>query len=278
MLLVPPATLGYQVQNDMIPAGSPVMGQALTASASTNTMGSWVSLLSTISYDIWTVVVIFSNSSGAGTPEQIFVDLGIGPDSDNVTVIADSLMAGCGATVNSLPQPRFYNAPLHIPAGTQLWGRCQSTVGSNTVDCAVWAYGGADRPGFPVIYAWESIGANAGTTLGTTITQGNGSFGTYAQMTASSANDYVGLLAAETATDGTFTAGVNIMKAGIGAATEQELGPLYWGYHDSSERIPSFTFPVYADIPAGTRIALSAAGAAAGDSGCSAIAYGLRAA
>lgn len=279
-LLAPFPTRGYPVQNDMIPTGTPVLGTALTAHTNANTVGSWVSLLSTISYDIHHVWVLFTNASTAGTPEQVFVNLGIGPDSSNVTTIADSLMAGCAFVGNIAGNPRIYNAPLFIPAGTQLWGQCQSTItGGNTVDCAVWAYGGQDlAAGFPNVYAWEAIGANTGTTLGTSITPGNAAFGSYAELTASCANDYIGLMAAEAFTDASYTSSTYVIKAGIGASTEQELGPCSWSFHDSSERIASHTFPVWADIPAGTRVALSMACSGAPDTGASVVAYGLRAA
>jgi hypothetical protein len=274
VLLAPPVGFGYRITNDN--TMSSTFGTTLTASGSTHTMGTWVSLLSTIDEDIYWVWITLTNANTAGTPEQVLVDLGIGPDSSNVTVIAHALSGSCAGAPTA--GGRNFIAPLFIPAGTQLWGRCQSSIASNTIVAAVQAWGAPDRPGsFPVVHAWEPEGENLGTSLGTTVTPGaSGAQGAYAQMAASAAFDYVGCMFAACCADTTQSVSAYGGAIGIGAATEEDLGLCYWERHTGNEDHASLSIPVFADIPAGTRIAARMSCHTTSDATMSGIAYGLR--
>lgn len=278
MLLAPPGSFGYYVAADDTPSNP--YGVAVTGSGTANTMGSWVSILGTISYDLFWLFVTFTDTNTSATSEQVLADLGIGPDSANVTNIADFLLAGSAANITQPERPRTYFAPLFVPAGTQLWARCQSNIASNVLDVNVQGWGGPDRPAsFPVIHKWEAEGEAAGSSVGTTIVPGaSGAQGTYTQMVASSAFDYVGAMMAHACEDTTMTLTSQTGGIGIGAATEQDLGTCYFAVHTTNERIGSESIPVFADIPAATRLAARmSSDIASVDTTQSAIIYGLRA-
>jgi hypothetical protein len=242
-------------------------------------MGAWSSILPTITYDLYQLQVIFSGTFTLVTSEQVLVDLGIGPDSSNVTNVADFLLAGSASDLaTSQTTPRIYDAPLFIPAGTQLWARCQSNIVSNTVVVNARGWGGPDRPAsFPVVFKWEPEGEDAAASIGTAITPGNAAQGAYTQMTASSAFDYVGAMLSCACQDTTMSSDAYTGGIGIGAATEQDLGTCLDAGFGSSEIINSHSRAVLADIPPSTRIAARMACTAAPDATISAIVYGLRA-
>lgn len=274
MLLAPPTTFGYYVAPDEVSDVSP--GATVTASGTAHTMGSWTNILSSILYDIFWVEVSLYNASTTATAERVLVDLGIGPDASNVTVIAEFLNANNAHNGMDFGGRRFI-APLFIPAGTQLWARCQSNIVSNTVDVCVRGWGGPDRPAnFPVVYLWKAEGENTSGSNGTAITPGTAAWGAYAQLTAAAALDYCGAMFSHVTDDTTITQNPNYNASlGLGAATEQDVPMLYHMFETSTEQCSSRSIGVYADIPAGLRIAARMFGGGAPNSTITAIAYGL---
>jgi len=274
MLLAPPVAFGYTVATDDTP--STPFGATITASGTANTKGAWASVLATITYDLFYLWVETHDAFTAAASEQVMVDLGIGPDASNVTSIFDNLLSGSSPPITLGTRSSFF--PLFVPAGTQLWARCQSNIVSNTVAVNVRAWGGPDRPAaFPVIHKWESEGENLATTLGATITPGaTGAQGAYAEIVASSAFDYSALMMARACADTTMGALGYSGGIGIGAATEQNLGTCYSAYHTATEQILDESFAVFCDVPAGTRLAARMSCSAATDATVSGIIYGGR--
>lgn len=275
-LLAPPVGFGYRVATDETPAAT--YGVTVTSSGSANTMGTWVSVLGTITYDLYWLWILFGDVAVSGASRQMLVNLGIGPDASNVTTVAEFLVAGSAASI-ALGR-RSYAGPLFVPAGTQLWAQCQSPTTSKTMSVNVLGWGGPDRPAsFPVVHSWVAEGENAGTSLGTAVTPGtSGAQGSYTQIVASSAFDYVGCTMAHMTDDSTMNAMGISGGVGIGAATEQDLGTCYYAVSTAAEEINSQSVPIFADIPASTRIAarLSLNGITA-DSNNSVIVHGFRA-
>jgi hypothetical protein len=275
LLLPTPPSYSYHVTNDDSPGSSTTYGTTVTAGTA-NTKGNWVAIHSTISYDLFKHRVVFTVVNTAVTSEQMLVDLGIGPDTSNVTVVASNLVAGSAS--NAAGQiGRVYMLPLFIPAGTLLFARCQSNIASNTVLCAVQSWGGSDRPGMgPIVTYIEDIGAATASSTGTAITPGNsGALGSYAQLTAASANDYVGFTLAGGCTNTVITALSQLFSIGIGAATEVDIGTLHYWAGNASEWINAYSDFVPWDVPAGTRIAARGSSTGTADTSQFAVGYGF---
>lgn len=283
MLFVPTVGWGYQVNNDDSAGSGTTYGTNLTASGSTNTKGTWTAIHSTITYDLyWHRVTFTANGTtatdmqGAAASRQGLIDLGIGPDASNVTVVAENLLCGSASTFGG-QLGRNYLFPLYIPAGTQLWARLQGNVASITCRAAVASYGNPDRSGvFPVIQYIESIGANTGTSVGTSITPGsNGAMGTDIAVDATANSDYCGFfcaMACEDTTMGNLTHVANVL---VGADAEEDLGNLTQQSHNSSEFMNSMSWPTFFDCPVGTSVGARASCTGTPDATMSIIAYGM---
>lgn len=279
-VLAPAVGFNYMVTNDDTPPSDTGFGTLLT-NGGANTKGTWVAIHATIDADLFWHHVTFTDLNTTGTNVQGLADLGIGPDSSNVTTVAENLICGNapGATIGQ----RTYTFPLFVPAGTQLWGRCQTnlTTPDHTVRCAVSSWGGADRPAaFPVPFLLQSIGANtADSTSSIAVTPGSsGASGTYAQLTASTSLAYIGVMAGHCSTDAAMTPvnGYSVLL-GLGASTETELGLTEYATHDTAERIVSAAHPIWWDIPAASRLAAKMTCSGTPDSGCSVVAWGFAA-
>lgn len=123
----------------------PVVAYGITASASegtqhnegSGTWGAWVSLGTTSRrHRLWTI----GSDQGGDNSNVLNIStrqLGIGPDSGNVTPIAQFVVCTTGAETISGPVPDLAYAP--VPSGTGLWLRSQGISGVGNVGAC--AYG-----------------------------------------------------------------------------------------------------------------------------------------
>jgi hypothetical protein len=274
-LLAPPQSLAYYVTNNDAPGSATTFGTTVTAHATVNTLGTWVAILPTITYDLYYLKVTFSDVGVASSIPQILVNLGIGPDASNVSVVAENLIASQCGVITGSPGARQYDLPLRIPAGTQLWAQCQSTITVRTVDVAIQGWGGPDISEFQSVSHIRSIGADTANSRGTSFTPGSAAVGAYAQMIASSAEDYVGFSLGIASTDAsTGTAGY-LCSVGIGAATEENLGLCVTANTTGAETWSSNSWPVWRHVPSGTRIAMRGCAVPSPETLMTAIVYGL---
>jgi hypothetical protein len=170
MSLVPSHVhLGYFYPNDSDPTGG--AGTTLTSSASTHTYGTWTQIGPTngLEHASSSVLVELNTGFTAATTRNSYVDIGIGPDASNVTVIVEKL-CGSGATTNS---GKMYYLPLRIPPDVKIWARTQHTTASGTIKINISVMGGNQNPGtFPTVSQIVCLGAVTASTTGTAITIG----------------------------------------------------------------------------------------------------------
>jgi len=284
LLLPTPPTFGYFLTNDDSPGSSTTFGTSITASGSTNTKGTWTTLGMTPSYDLYYHRVHFAangtaatDMNGAAASRQGLMDIGYSIDGGTtVFTIVENLIVGSTSVIGG-QNGRVYELPFYVPSGSTIYARLQSNVASATCRIAIMSWGGLANPEqFPRVGMVEAIGAATGTSVGTSITPGaSGAMGAYAQMVASAANNYIGITMGEACTDTTMAAVNYTGLVGIGAATEQELGLCYWSSHNGAEWINSTSFPLWANIPTGIRIALKMSCTGTSDSSITAAAYGF---
>jgi hypothetical protein len=282
MTLLLPASpaFGYFVTNEDSPAAANSYGTTLTASGTTHTKGSWAAIHATIDYDLYVHNIVFSSGGVGNANTRNLVDLGIGPDSSNVTVIAENLnAANCGnnaAGSGWLPGGVSYmQVPLYVPAGTQLWGRTQSNTASQTVRVAVNSWGGPDHAeSYPKISYIEALGESTANTNGTSITPGaSGALGALGSL-GGFTNDVCAVFMGAGSDDTTLSAVGYVGALTVGFVGQQELGLCFTMNGNASEEVRSSSSVIWADIPAAETIGARLSCTGTADSTMWAIAYG----
>jgi hypothetical protein len=157
-------------------------GTAVTASATANTDGTSVSLLTALSHDV-EYLIIGVHGFGASTNNtsallDILVDPAGGTSWLSTPIINDLLVGYTGAIgvsgVTIAPVTRWYHFPLWIKSGASIGARVRCATGSQAGRVIVHAFGGNASPS-----SWwcgqfvTEIAINAGTSKGTDHTAGS---------------------------------------------------------------------------------------------------------
>jgi hypothetical protein len=165
-------------------------GTAVTASATANTDGTSVSLLTALSHDV-EYLIIGVYGFGASTNNtsallDILVDPAGGTSWLSTPIINDLLVGYTGAIgvsgVTIAPVTRWYHFPLWVKSGASIGARVRCATGSQAGRVIVHAFGGNASPS-----SWwcgqfvTEIAINAGTSKGTDHTAG--STGTFSAWT-----------------------------------------------------------------------------------------------
>lgn len=178
MLVVPP-TMGGVIQTNL--TASARNGTTVTASATIHTKGSWSSLIdptSQPSYGIW---VRGRGVAASATATGLLLDIGYGPTGGgNEEILLPDLDMGYASGATGA---KYFYFPCYIPTGTRVSGRCQALIASDTVSVAIWLQ---QDP----LYAFyggkvDAYGVDGSNSRGTSVTPGNGSFGSWTQITSS---------------------------------------------------------------------------------------------
>lgn len=269
--------LGYSYTNDSSPTGGG--GTSLAAGASANTYGSWIQIGPTNGLEYASDLVQIALNSGftAATTRNSYVDIGIGPDSANVTPIVEKL-CGTGATTNT---GHVYLLPLRIPPNVKLWARHQNTVASATIKLILTVLGGNMNPGtFPTCSKIVAIGAGASTN-GTAIGMGaSGAEGSWHPVIDPSIEDYAGfLVSGPFVVDTNMTAGPSYtFGVGVGASGQEvSIAPnlTVATIFSASEDWVAWHMPSFVGVPAGQRLAIRGSCSGVAESTVSVILLGM---
>lgn len=282
MLVAPHPHLSYfpSLASTIAAAGTQY-AVSVTSGGSAHTFGAWTQIHAGLTYPSELVLVVInaietSADVIAATTLNAYFDIGIGPDASNVTVIVEKL---CGS--NAQGAGRMYYFPLHIPADTPIWARHQNTAASAKGCINVSFFGGNMNPGtLPRIERVVCLGATAASTTGTAITPGSAAEGAWTQISASTPEDFAGVMVGGLfVVDTTMTSGLlTVMDAGIGSAgNEASIGENLTTQfcYSGNEQVTSFSVPTFCGIPAGSRLSARAAGYTTPDSSNSVVLYGL---
>jgi len=147
--------------------------------------GSWTdSGLGTLANEVFGILVWVSTGNVSGSARNHFLDIGVDPagGTSYVSIISD-LVCGESTSGSITGSGRRYYFPIRIPSGATVGVRIQgsdATAGTVRIGLRVW--GQSSHPWLqPVGQYSETIGAGA-STLGTSFTPGNGSFGAWASL------------------------------------------------------------------------------------------------
>jgi hypothetical protein len=274
MLSAPHPHHSYFVTNDSDPTGT--AGTSLTSSGSAHTYGSWTQIHAGLTYYSEYVLVNLANTFTNLAVRNAYVDIGIGPNSSNVTVLVEKL-CGTGACAVT---GRVYFFPLRIPPDIAIWARVQHTVASATIGIQFTVFGGNANPAtIPAVGRIVCLGATTASTVGTSITVGaSGAEGNWTQIVSSTTDDYSGLMIGGIFTTDTSITSLNTYSfdASIGASGQElTVGEnLTQNYIvDGNEKIWSFSNATFVGIPAGSRLCVRGSCNSTADSNLSVVLY-----
>lgn len=223
----------------------------INSSASANTKGSWEAIATT-SFDLDGLLVNFSPSTLS--VRDFLCDLSIGGSGSEQIILSNILYSS-----NTLYDFAHYWFPLHIPAGSVIRARTQSSTGSSAHELFFHGFG-QSFDGYPACTRVETLGANTADSGGTSIDPGGstGVFGTWQQITASTSFHYRYLIVAlGNQANAARTTMVGDSDIGIGASSSEVIliPGLRWGAHSTSDTVLPHTYgPFPVSIPAGSRL------------------------
>lgn len=232
-------------------------GVAVPSGIPGNNLGAWVPIVSSLAEDCDMVEVTLI----AGSSDVNAFDIGVGGSGSEV-VIVHNLATNEGSQIaGANTGPTVYRFPLSIPAGSRVSARTQDAFGNTTSTIYLTVYEGAatEMEGAAGV---DSIGFSAATSLGTTVVAGNGSKGSYANLTALvngttngggvTTRDYMGLMVLID-TQNNFPAHFNsIVFVDIAIGTTVILPNIKYAMQGRLECDGSFFYEV--PIPAGSQI------------------------
>jgi hypothetical protein len=226
----------------------------LTAPGSTNTKSAWSQFVASSAGDC--CALYLKGIVGGAVAHRVSIDIGFGGAGSEVVVVAD-LFFSTGNYGSAAYTTISQLIPLNIPAGTRVAARYQSdNTGMNVYLGADLFDGGFTQSSGAA--GIDALGFTAATTASTSVTAGtSGSKGSYAQVIASTAVDYAGLMI-EFDGSGTTATFNNFWDIAVGGAgSEAVIIPNYYIRAEVAETIysPGLSpfFPV--NIPAGSRLA-----------------------
>jgi hypothetical protein len=251
MPVVAPAIFQRVFQSSL--TASARAGATVTASATAHTMGSWASLIDPTNVPSYGIYVVVRDISGAAADTRFLIDIGIGPSGGgSEAVVLPFLDVGAAdSATNALGKQWYF--PIYIPTGLRVSARGQAVTGSDTCTVAIWL---AQQPLFPyLVSAWDTYGENAAASSGTSVTAGNGVFGSWTQIVASTSRFHnLWHSGYSIGTDTTIVAADTLVEIGHGpdSANVQSIG--MWRYRqNASEALdgPMPEIPLYKPVPSG---------------------------
>ncbi len=256
MLWVPQKGRIKQITNGGI-VGTITPGTAITANATTLLDGAVTEFISVDAndQDSWGIgIMITAIVSPSTLATQTCLDILIGGVTDDVLIPA--LICGGASTYSSIN----YFFPLHIPQGKRIAGILASVKVSMAYHVQITLYGGSPPPwhvGQKVTAIGTQVNNARGQAVGTTASGGAASV---TEMVASSDTDYFAFMPGFQTVDDTTMSFVSYnIGIGIGASVVDRIGTWTATTTGSEEHHGPFPmFPIFQDVPAGSRISFLA--------------------
>lgn len=261
MLWVPQKGI-VQVQTNIGDTGTSTPGTSVTTGGAAGTKGTPAELIASTNFDAYWVTITASDYAAAGAAAQGALDILIGSATEEV-LIPNLLFGHAGMHSNATAGmgPKRWDFPLYIPAGQRIAVQACGQRTSAAFRVQIYLYGGNGYPPYRVGSKVTTYGLSS-LPRGTSITPGaSGAAGSWTQVTASTSEDHFAFVPSfQAATDLTMSNLTHTVEMGIGAATEEKIGFTYLFGSDANERMqgPVNSYPSFADVPSGTRLAMRA--------------------
>jgi hypothetical protein len=233
------------------------LGTAVAGNASANVVGAYAQLIASAASDATWAVVCLTGFNVNG--DAALVDIAIGAGGSE-KIILQQLSCGGGASLSSSGRAQ-YAFPVQIPSGSRVSARCQIDTAGDTLWANCQLFDG-DFTQIEGCAGVDSIGVDTTSSKGTAIDPGAvaNTKGSYVQLVASTARDYMGLTIVTDRGAGGNLGGNSIfdwlIDVAVGAAgAEKIIIPDYHaGTYANTALAANPTF-VPINIPSGTRIA-----------------------
>lgn len=231
----------------------------MTTSATANTDGTAVTLLSALAHDVEFVAIGLTQGSSSGANHGFLMDLLIDPaGGTSWSALINDLMVGyVQSTGGGAAAPsRWYYFPLWIPAGASIGARAKSGVtGAQTVKAILTVAGGPSDP-----TAWwcgqqvTEIGINAATGDGAIITPGNS--GTFSAWTNFGSTLPAACGAVQFAHQGGAINAMNALSYHLEfGVNSTRIGPPLWTTGNANEAmVDSPLGPIFCSLAAGSQL------------------------
>ena len=249
------------VQHNLGSVGDVTPGTTVTTGGTTSTKGTPAELIAATAFDAYWVVVTASGYSGSAAASDGAMDLLIGSATEEVLI--PDMLFGQAPDLNSVPTaPRMWQFPLYIPAGSRLAVRAAGRRVSTNFQVGIVLYGGDGIPPFRVGRKVTTYGMGT-VPAGTTITPGaSGAEGSWTEIVASTTEDHFAFFPSfQVGNDTSMLLRCLSVDIGVGAATEQEIGGGYMYATGTTETMTGpfgHEWPIFADVPSGTRLVMRA--------------------
>ncbi len=267
MLWTPPQVGRTRIVSNFGLVGTATPGTMVPGNATTLLDGAVTELISAAAnnQESWGICVNISGTGLAATAAEAKLSILIGGATDDV-LIPDLI---CGYSIAS-QQGYTYFFPVHVPGGVRL-AAVLCTVRPTTLATTrvlVQLYGGGIPP-WQVGSRVHVLGAEINGARGKAVVpSASGAAAAVTEMVASSARAYFAFLPGfQPATDTTVTpAGHVNIGIGVGASVEDRIGTWFFT-KDTNENCqgPINPYPVFHDVPAGSRISMLASNSGAND-------------
>lgn len=169
-------------------AGTRVSVGPTVTSGAANTYGTYTNLLTATAYETFLMEIIISSAFTAGNARNGAVTIGV--DQAGGTSYVDTIQhLLCGAATTqqtSIGLGYAYTFPLYVPAGASVAAKYTSTLATQTAVVGLTCWGKPSSPEQVRCGTYvDSIGFNAATTLGVTVTPSlNNTIPTYVSLGA----------------------------------------------------------------------------------------------
>jgi len=230
--------------------GWSLSSKGTSVTAGNKSYGSWTQLASGIGVDAIAFLSVRIWPT-ANSSFRTYTQIGVG-GAGSEKVIANDLYASSGTAGNSFTEYLF---PCSIPAGSRIAARCENSATTDSNNVQIMFYGGThfatgvDSFGFDSVNA-AAVDVDPGGTVNTK--------GSWTQLIASAARDYLGLMIApgENSTNNTNPSGTPIyIDIGIGGAGSELVIIPNRGFSNVGSNTEHYAPFLPIRIPAGTRVA-----------------------
>lgn len=250
----------WLTQHNVGSVGTTTPGTSVTTGSTSTTKGTPAEIFSSTNFDACLIEICASNYFASSSDSRGCLDILIGAATESV-LIADLLIGGCGGYTGANGGPKIWRFPLYIPSGSRIAAQAAGIRVSTAFQVQMRLYGGIISPPFRVGGRVDTYGVTVPD--GTTITSGaSGAEGSWTQITASSSRDHFCLVPSfQLGNDTTINSRGLSVDVGVGAATEEEIGPSYLYVTGTSESLSGpwgYYEPMFVDVPSGTRLAMRA--------------------
>jgi hypothetical protein len=229
-------------------------GTTIVGHDNAHTKGSWVQLSAAITFDASGIII---NIPWTDTYSYL-VDIGIGGEGSELVLISNILSHCNSDNAKTRGQKGSYFFPVHIPKGTRVSARCQSSVGAKSLEVILYLVSGGFTSNAPYNIV-STFGDTAASTTGTAVDPGGSANtkGSWVQFSASCSFALREVIIAVTASGNSY--GRLLMDIGIGGGGSEVVIISNWAiYHqyDSQTRYPCVSPLLPFSVPAGSRIAV----------------------